>query len=782
MNYLQEYGKRMIDNGYRIVPIPAGYKWPKGFKDWQNFEATHQDVDAWVKQGVPGVAVLCEHTPAVDLDIPNMQLGGEMWKEVKRIAGEGPLRFGNRPKCLLPFKTLAPFGKMSSKKYVNPAENNLDITYQVEILGTGNEFVAYAIHKDTKKPYEWNEVQGDLFNVPRHKLPTLDRYKAQQIIDAFEAKIPSDWVEVSKSGKRNSPAFSHQTTELTGTVEGGGQPLPSADTFANMKTRWGGSMDQLRAILKEIDPTDYKMWVDAGFCIWHETDGSDAGFQLWDTWSQGAPEEYQKETDKERKAKWKTFDWKPKAEANQKFVTFKSLVFHAHGGALDDTKEVAGFLNRYFYVEAGKKVFDSTKQDKMEYAFLDLDEFHEARKNVIIMLPVAAPTEKDPLRMKDKNFFVSQEWQKHENRKSCHYLVYEPGQAVIHHVHDKIYQINTCHMPTFPMMEGGLDVWHDHMALLFPDEKDRHWMTAWVARKIQDPTDKCDVAPLLVAPEEGVGRSWLGGVMFKLLGYANCSRPEIKSLSIGNSFNSYMDDKLMCVIDEVYQRKSGQAEGKFEISSNLKSKISEKWAEVNVKNQATRTKRVYTDFLLMTNERDALSFTDSNRRIAVFIYDGMPRDAVYYRRLYGWRDAENGDGIAALWWYLKGYDVSGVDFQRAPKTKAKMSMIEEGKTSLEHAVDDFLFDPPFKVMTLDMVMDYLRNNSDLYDGLEAFKLTNQGQLLQIFRHHRGVTRYKSSTGSNQVRVGKKVYRPWILHKTISVDTEFVKREIEKQLS
>ena len=197
-------------------------------------------------------------------------------------------------------------------------------------------------------------------------------------------------------------------------------------------------------------------------------------------------------------------------------------------------------------------------QGNMEHAFCDLDEFHEYNANVEISRMVPAPTEKDPMKVKEKTVKVSREWQKHENRKSCDYLEYLPGQAVINHVEGPKYQLNTCQMPVFPLVKdhGLLDVWHDHMALLFPDEKDRHWMTSWVARKIQDPTDKCAVTPLLVAPEEGVGRGWLGGVLMELLGTLNCSRPEIKALSASNNFNSYMDDKLVCIIDEVYQRKA----------------------------------------------------------------------------------------------------------------------------------------------------------------------------------------------------------------------------------
>ena len=780
MNFLDDIGRKLIDNGYKIIPISKGLKYPKGLKDWQNIKATHADVDQWISDGYEGIGILCESTPAVDIDIQNEKLAVEMWNEVKRIAGEGPLRVGKHPKCLLPFKTLAPFPKMASKKYIDPGENDDSKTYQVEILGAGNQFVAEGIHPDTGNPYKWKEEPGNLSAVPRGELPSLDQYKAQEIIDAFEHMIPSNWIEWKDRNKEQSNASDSGAEESNPKRD-----LPSSDTFANMKSKWGGSAVEVKKILDDIDPTDYKMWVDAGFCVWHETDGSEEGFQLWDEWSKGAPEEYKKETDKERRTKWKTFDWKPNAEQGVKYVTFKSLVFHAHGGALSDTKEVAGFLNQYFYVEAGKKVFNSQMQDNMEYAFLDLDEFHEARKNVIISQPIACPTEKDPLKMKDKDFFVSQEWQKHENRKTCKFLVYEPRQGVIHHVKDNDYQINTCHMPSFPLIDdsthpGVLDVFFEHMELLFPDPKERHWFVSWLARKIQMPWDKCAVTPLLVAPEEGVGRSWLGYLIFELLGGGNCKRVEIKSLSAGNSFNSYMNDSLMCVIDEVFQKGSSQADGKYTISANLKSKISEKTAEINIKYETTRIKTVYTDFLLMTNERDALSFSDSNRRIAVFIYEGMPREPAYYERLYGWVNDKSRVGVSALWWYLKGYDISGVDFQRAPDTQAKKDMIEESKSALEYAVDDMLVDPPFWAMTVAKMLDYFRDNAEQFEGLDPFKLKSDVALLQILKHHRSVSRYRGVSGRTQIRVGKSFYRPWILDGRLSVDADDLKNELEKQ--
>ena len=39
-SFLKQYGQQLLDNGYSIVPIKPGYKFPKGLAGWERIKAT----------------------------------------------------------------------------------------------------------------------------------------------------------------------------------------------------------------------------------------------------------------------------------------------------------------------------------------------------------------------------------------------------------------------------------------------------------------------------------------------------------------------------------------------------------------------------------------------------------------------------------------------------------------------------------------------------------------------------------------------------------------------
>ena len=129
INYLEKYGPKLIYLGYKIIPLVDRKKYPKE-PGWQKIESKSSDIPKWLDKGYTGIGVLCSTTPAVDLDIRNKDLSIWMKDRVFEIAGQAPIRVGMAPKALLPFKTLKPFRKMSSKKYEAPD----DSLHQVEIL------------------------------------------------------------------------------------------------------------------------------------------------------------------------------------------------------------------------------------------------------------------------------------------------------------------------------------------------------------------------------------------------------------------------------------------------------------------------------------------------------------------------------------------------------------------------------------------------------------------------------------------------------------------------
>jgi len=192
--YFKDLGEDLVRHGYRIVPLPPGSKGPR-LKDWPRANLTIEDVRRMSANGSAqaGVGVIAASTPAIDVDILNPEVAQQMSDEIDLIfAGQSLMtRTGKAPKFLVPFRSIAPFRKMSSSIYTDGRNNE----HKVEILGEGQQWVAYHTHPDTGKPYTWFDglEDGGIIGCAHAELPCLSREDAQLVIDAFE-RIAADRV------------------------------------------------------------------------------------------------------------------------------------------------------------------------------------------------------------------------------------------------------------------------------------------------------------------------------------------------------------------------------------------------------------------------------------------------------------------------------------------------------------------------------------------------------------------------------------------------------------
>ena len=168
---------RLIDNGYRITPIRTwGQKKGRGkapyLVGWQKLFPTA--VDATWKSRSTGI--ICgtqadgSHLMAVDIDILDAELALEVEHQVQAILGETPLlRIGHAPKRLLLYRC-----QFSSTK-LRFVEGG------VELLAEGNQFVAFGLHPDTRRPYEWPTGHTPE-NAPLDTVPTTASEKVQAFL------------------------------------------------------------------------------------------------------------------------------------------------------------------------------------------------------------------------------------------------------------------------------------------------------------------------------------------------------------------------------------------------------------------------------------------------------------------------------------------------------------------------------------------------------------------------------------------------------------------------
>jgi AAA domain-containing protein/primase-like protein/bifunctional DNA primase/polymerase-like protein len=294
MNFLYKYGPQLIRNGYSIIPIIERTKRP-GCKLWQNLSATLDDLNDWLKiSSFKGVGILTADTPAVDIDVEDPEIVEKMVLFCENNIGPSPKRIGKPPKTILVFQAKFPFKKIQSPKY----KCSRGLTHQVEILGDGQQFVAFAVHPATKNDYIWPE--NSILHISQEQLSILTETQAREIIEYFKSIVPVDWEVV---GKKKKP--SKVTSE-------------SGCDLKNLKPPLNISIKEVKDNLSQLSSYDYDLWIRVGMALYHQFDGSPEGFNLWDEWSLES-ENYE---DGKTEEKWPSF----KTDLKTNPVTFATVL------------------------------------------------------------------------------------------------------------------------------------------------------------------------------------------------------------------------------------------------------------------------------------------------------------------------------------------------------------------------------------------------------------------------------------------------------------------------
>jgi hypothetical protein len=168
-DFMAQFGARLVDNGYPVIPIMPGAKVPGHFRkgawaaypDWTRHcdRATKSfEIDIWRRWPDCAVGIACGAVVGIDIDVPDASVAVSLTDLAKRMLGETPcLRIGQAPKRLLVYRAAEAF--RGRKRH------------PLEVLARGQQFVAYAIHPVTGQPYSWPE-EG---LTDTHRLPTCPR-------------------------------------------------------------------------------------------------------------------------------------------------------------------------------------------------------------------------------------------------------------------------------------------------------------------------------------------------------------------------------------------------------------------------------------------------------------------------------------------------------------------------------------------------------------------------------------------------------------------------------
>lgn len=322
VKYLKKYGQAVIDNGYDICFIRPGEKRPFG-KEWESVKHGPKRLASALANGRGGygVGVKAAHTPGVDIDCYDEAVVKHMVKFTEKLLGKTLRRIGNAPKTLLVYKTDTPFRKVQSKTFIDDEGRAV----KLEVLGDGQQWVAFHTHPDTEMPYEW--VGGkSILDVEWSNLNDIERDDSVEITAEFERIARKQGWEEKNTVKRLAD----------------GRPGREArnDPFLTDATKVDLTPEALLKKLHTVpNADDYDTWFHVGMALYHQFDGDQAGLDMWHEWSSQAHNYDMDALDE----KWPTFEIEGKSRApiTARFILKKALAEEERlaGEELDEIKE-----------------------------------------------------------------------------------------------------------------------------------------------------------------------------------------------------------------------------------------------------------------------------------------------------------------------------------------------------------------------------------------------------------------------------------------------------------
>jgi|GEM_PF-3507455 len=172
--------------GLEPVPIPRGYKYPRGFPNWQDTDFSYMQYN-WSKNC--GIGIKTGEILGLDIDVYHAAVVNEIWNHLKNIQPYIVGRIGQPPKILIPFISDEIGQKIISNRWKDPVGN----VNAIEILAAGQQFVASGIHPGTGKPYLWT---GDFLE---HPLPIFTLDEIRDLFTLLDSLADSrGWQKISK--------------------------------------------------------------------------------------------------------------------------------------------------------------------------------------------------------------------------------------------------------------------------------------------------------------------------------------------------------------------------------------------------------------------------------------------------------------------------------------------------------------------------------------------------------------------------------------------------------
>jgi hypothetical protein len=721
MSVFYDRAMALKSRGYTVVPIKRGSKAPK-IDGWQHTEFTERQLHTMSLNGYAegNIGINTRYTPAVDIDVTDEDMAQLLEEWLLMQFGDTGVRVGKFPKRLLIFRTDKPYKKLQSTFMKD------GVKHKLEILGDGQQFVAYGEHPDTHKDYEWTSFDQPL-DTEVADLPLLTWEKAVEVIEAFEQMCTqAGWTQVSSTRGQESG-------------EGG---------LEDMKPVLRITEDAVVEALDWLpnDDAEYDDYFEVGCALHHQFGGNARGLELWHQWA-------------ERSSKYDGEDVNRRYASmghGPSTVTFATILMKARREKEKaEDQEFEAALNRVDTCNDKRELQKTLAKQLMTVIKSDL-QYDEAVRHVQRRIGELSdgmkPRVESVRKMLDKYVAKTEKsdslptWCEHWYFLAGRNMFYnvETGEMLVRQAFDGmhlrhvgleeqrpsdmalgLYKMpvvyDTLYMPGFDevVKVNGLDYVNafrrsstpkdeparspdaklavrrmlTHFDLLFPDKKERDIFMDYLAYTVQYPKEKINWC-VVIQGVDGAGKSWFASLMSAVLGGANVRN--VNATQLKEHYTKWAEGYRMVFFEEIRLK----SEKKFEIMDKLRPYATNETIEVRRMQKDAYEIPNMTNYVMFTNYPDALPLNENDRRYFIIktsfqtindIRHFKRTNPNYFADLFGMLDFD----FPALRHYFLNREISDAFEAKgdAPVTEARREMIQDSESgddlqNLESMIED----------------------------------------------------------------------------------------------
>lgn len=238
----------------------------------------------------------------------------------------------------------------------------------------------------------------------------------------------------------------------------------------------------------------------------------------------------------------------------------------------------------------------------------------------------------------------------------------------------------------------AIDLFLTHISNVLVCEREQRILLDWLAYIVQNAGERINWA-ILLQGAQGTGKSYFAKVLEWVLG---SNAKSLDPSALGERFTGWAHGSVVNIVEEIRIK----GDDKWRIMDRLKPFITNSMIQIEEKGRDHRTVPNFTNYLLLTNYKDALPITNDDRRFCVMYgriqneselfdyFGGREKTADYFENLF----AESEKHAGVIKGFLLKYRISE-DFKasgRAPDTNSRRLMIQATISPEQCSVEDLI--------------------------------------------------------------------------------------------